>query len=154
MIDWRSRMFLLIALADLSIMLMAVDYGLDIWTGGSPITPEQYGEAIYEIPAVVWAAFQGGGAILGMIGAVMVAASDHRDPLPLFARVGALLCSIGNIALTAMFIVFAFLSREATAGILLHSLTKFPGTLIFGGFTVLALRLVIWGDEYGEPVDR
>jgi hypothetical protein len=46
-----------------------------------------------------------------------------------------------------MFSVFALLSRNAEAGILLHSLTKFPGTWIYLGCTFVALRLALWGDE-------
>lgn len=152
MIDWRSRFFLFIALCDISLLFMANDYGLDIWAGGSPITAEQYGEAVYAIPALIWAAFQGGGAILGAAGAIIVAAADHRAALSRAARVGAFCCAVGNLALMAMFMTFAFLSREAEAGILLHSLTKFPGSLIYGGISVIALRLLIWGDENGEPV--
>ena len=147
MIDWRSRFFLFIAFADVSLIFMAGDFGMVIWEGGSPITPEQYGAAIYEIPALTWAAFQGGGAILGMLGAIIVAASDHNKPISPRGRIGALLCAAGNLALMVMFSVFAFLSRSAEQGILLHSLTKFPGTWIYGAFAVLSLRLVIWGDE-------
>ncbi len=148
---WRNTFWLFVALCDLSVVLMAADYGIDIWTGGSPITPQLYGEAIYEIPAVAWAVFQGGGAFLGMVGAVIVAASSPDDAA---TRWGAAICALGNLSLTAMFVVFAQLSREADAGILMHSLTKFPGSLIFGGITVIALRLLIWGDEDVESVDR
>lgn len=147
MIDWRSRFFLFIAFADVSLIFMAGDFGMVIWEGGSPITPEQYGAAIYEIPALTWAAFQGGGAILGMLGAIMVAASDDHKPINGIGRIGALICALGNLALMIMFSVFAFLSRSADQGILLHSLTKFPGTWIYGAFAVLSLRLVIWGDD-------
>lgn len=147
MIDWRSRFFLFIAFADASLIMMGSDFGLIVWDGGSPITPEQYGQAVYDIPALVWVAFQCGGAMLGVIGAVMVAACDVSDPLPLRGRIGALVCGVGNLALMIMFSVFALLSRDAEAGILLHSLTKFPGTWIYGAFAVLSLRLVIWGDE-------
>ena len=145
--DWRTRFFLLIAFADCSLIFMASDFGLLVWEGGSPITPEQYGRAVYEIPALVWAAFQSGGAILGLIGAIMVAACDDDSTLPLRGRIGALICGLGNLSLMVMFSVFALLSRNAVEGILLHSLTKFPGTWIYGAFAVLSLRLVIWGDE-------
>lgn len=147
MIDWRSRFFLFIAFADAALIFMAGDFGLVVWEGGSPITPEQYGQAVYDIPALVWAAFQGGGAVLGVTGAVMVAASPSGQPITLGGRAGALICGLGNLALLIMFSVFALLSRHAEAGILLHSLTKFPGTWIYGAFAVLSLRLMIWGDE-------
>lgn len=147
MIDWRSRFFLFIAFADFSLILMAGDFGLVIWEGGSPITPEQYGQAVYDIPALVWAAFQGGGALLGAVGAIMVAASPDREPISHQGRIGAAICASGNLALMVMFSVFALLSRNAELGILLHSLTKFPGTWIYGAFAALSLRLVIWGDE-------
>lgn len=154
MIDWRSRFFLFIALADLALILMTGEFGLTVWEGGSPITAQQYGAAVYEIPALVWAGFQGGGAIAGVLGAVMVAASDHEKPLGLVGRFGAVVCGAGNLSLATMFLVFSFLSRNAEAGILLHSLTKFPGALIYGAAAVIALRLAIWGDENAEPMDR
>jgi hypothetical protein len=147
MIDWRSRFFLFIALCDAALIFMAGDFGLVVWEGGSPITAEQYGAAVYEIPALVWATFQGGGAILGLIGAVLVAATDADAPLPRWGRAGAIACAAGNLSLAVMFSVFAFLSRNAEAGILLHSLTKFPGTWIYLGCTFAALRLAFWGDE-------
>lgn len=147
MIDWRSRFFLFVAFADASLIFMASDFGLLVWEGGSPITPEQYGQAVYDIPALVWAAVQGGGALVGLIGAIMVAAAPGHVRISLMGRIGALICGLGNLALAAMFTIFAFLSRNADAGILLHSLTKFPGTWIYLFFAVASLRLVIWGDE-------
>jgi hypothetical protein len=138
--DWRPTLFLFFALCDFALVMMASDYGLSIATGGSPITAEQYVEAVYAVPAVIWAALPGGGSIMGTVGAVMVAARVHQ-------RFGAFLLALGNLFLAILFSTFAFLSRDAEMGILLHSLAKHPGFLIYGAIAVVGLRLLIWGEK-------
>ena len=137
----NTRIFLLIAWFNLSMLLMATDFGSVIATGGSPIDADQYGEAIWAVPALVWAGWQMGGGLLGIIGCVIVVSSDKWE------RHGALMAGLGNLALAALFLVFAALSRDVEKGLLLHSLSKFPGLMVSGGCAVIAFRFVIWGEE-------
>jgi len=140
-VNARAHIFLLVAWFDLSMILMASDFGTVVASGGSPITPDQYGAAIYAIPALVWAAVQLGGAAAGMAGAIAIAANTR------FLRAAGFICGLGNVALAGLFLTFAVLSREAPQGLLLHSLSKFPGLMVSGGCAVIAWRLMIWGDE-------
>lgn len=137
----RSSLFLFIALVNFSLILMAMDFGTVVLAGGSPITPEQYGEEVYAVPALTWAAVQLVGASLGTIGAIMVAADGRMW------RIGAFACGAGNIILAGLFLVFAVLSRNAPEGLLVHAMSKNPGLIISLGCAVQAWRLMIWGDE-------
>ena len=48
----------LIGLLRVGFALIAVHFGLVMYFGGSPVTPELYGPAVYAMPAVAWAAVQ------------------------------------------------------------------------------------------------
>ncbi len=137
----RSHVFLLIGMIDLSMILMAMDFGAVVLAGGSPITPEQYGEHVYAVPALTWAAVQLSGAGLGLAGAVMVAAHVR------YWRLGAFICGLGNVILASLFLVFAVLARDAPEGLLVFAMSKNPGLMIAGTAAVIAWRLLIWGDE-------
>ena len=91
--------------------------------------------------AAQWAGWQMGGGLLGIIGCVIVVSSDKWE------RHGALMAGLGNLALAALFLVFAALSRDVEKGLLLYSLSKFPGLMVSGGCAVIAFRFVIWGEE-------
>lgn len=53
------------------LLLLALYFGWVVVAGGSPVTPELYGPAVYAIPAIVWAGGQTVGAGLCVIGAAL-----------------------------------------------------------------------------------
>lgn len=59
------------AAVHLGFTLMAVHFGASVWFGGSPITPELYGPAVYAMPAIAWAAVQIVGAGTAAAGSII-----------------------------------------------------------------------------------
>lgn len=77
---------------------MAVYFSVVVFMGGSPITPEIYGGAVYGTPAVVWCAVQFSVASMAAVGAWF--------KWPVIAAVGAagsalVYCAFGVLAMGA-----------------------------------------------------
>lgn len=49
--------------------MVPIIFGAVVLHGGSPVTPQQYGEVVYAVPAVVWAAVQFGASGLTALSA-------------------------------------------------------------------------------------
>ena len=68
---WINRYGPAIAAFHSGLLLLALYFGWVVIAGGSPVTPELYGPAVYAIPAIVWAGGQTVGAGLSVLGAVI-----------------------------------------------------------------------------------
>lgn len=68
---WFTRYRAAFALGHLGLALVALHFGVVVYFGGSPMTPELYGAAVYAIPAIVWALAQLGGEGLSVLGATL-----------------------------------------------------------------------------------
>ena len=68
---WLARYGPMIAFLHFLFACMAVQVSIHVWFGGSPITPELYGPAVYHIPALMWTVAQVGTAALVFLGAVL-----------------------------------------------------------------------------------
>ena len=105
--DWHTLAGFYIGLT-----CMAVHFGTVVLMGGSPIKPSTYGEAIYQIPAINWAAIQLTGALCGVIGAIWAVRS---------------LLFIGGAMASTMYLAFATLGLSASDGILLVTSSLYIG---------------------------
>jgi len=85
-----------------------IAFGAVVLIGGSPVTPDQYGEVVYAIPALVWA-----GAQLAIMGAAALGAAFRWPLVTAFAAAG-------------VFVYFSFLAAAA-------ALAGPTGTLVVAG---------------------
>lgn len=81
-------------------LVMSGIFGAVTVFGGSPVSPEIYGHAVYEVPALAWATTQGSLSSIALFGVV-------RN-LPIFAMVGL-------IGLALLFVFFAGMALSAGA---------------------------------------
>ena len=139
--ETMSALALFVAWCDFSMFAMAQMFGAEVAYGGSPIRPETYGEAVYEIPALVWVAIQMNAALLAMAGAVIFAASVR------FARAGAFMMGLGNSILAALFAMFGVLAAGATDGALVRYMSLGPGVMVASACAILGGRFFFWGDR-------
>lgn len=95
---------------NVGLFFMALRFGVVVVNGGSPITPEIYGPAVYAFPALGWAAIQAVSAAVAIAGLVL-----NWRPL---VALGAL----PNVVLQG---VFCGLSSMAAQGTLLQTGTMF-----------------------------
>lgn len=126
---------------DFTVFAMAQMFGADVAYSGSPITPQTYGQAVYEIPALVWVGLQMNAALFGVIGGLMFAASRR------LSRAGAFLIGTGNTMLVALFATFGIMAQSAPDGALLKYMSMTVGIGGAGYFAVLGGRLFFWGDR-------
>ena len=91
--------------------LVAVSFGWVVLWNGTPVTPELYGEAVYEVPALVWVAIQLVGALTAASGAAVG------------GRGGAWVCLLGATITALLFSAFAVMGANAGA----------TGTLLVAG---------------------
>ena len=139
--ETMSALALFVAWCDFSMFAMAQMFGAEVAYGGSPISHETYGEAVYEIPALVWVAIQMNAALIAMAGALIFAASAR------FARAGAFMMGLGNSVLAALFAMFGILAAGATDGALVRYMSLGPGVMVASACAVLGGRLFFWGDR-------
>ena len=129
-----------IALFDLCMFAVATSFGVEIAHGGSPITPEQYGAAVYEVPALVWVYTQQHAALIGLAGAFAMLTGWRT-------RLWALVACAGNLGLAALFGAFAVLAAQAGHESLVYHICAFgAGPLAFAA-SVYAGRHFVWGDR-------
>ena len=91
-----------LAMVQAGLCLMAIRFGTIVMNGGSPITPEIYGPAVYAFPAIGWAAIQGTGAFIACYGVLF--------KRPWVVVIGAL----PNVALQAIFSALAGFADQGT----------------------------------------
>lgn len=85
------------AAGHLGFALMALHFGVIVWTGGSPMTPEIYGPAVYAIPALTWSAAQFGAAALAAWGAWRKTRRGY-----VCMAIGSAMCAVIYSSLAAM----------------------------------------------------
>jgi hypothetical protein len=66
--------------------MVPIGFGAVVLYGGSPVTPDQYGEVVYAIPAWVWAAVQ----LTICIGAAVSALRGWRIATAIFCTLSAI----------------------------------------------------------------
>lgn len=93
---WLRRYGPVIAIFHLSLALIAIHFGITVLVGGSPMTPEIYGPAVYAIPAWIWAMIQVSAQMIGAVGACLrgrrggaMLIISGALILPLYALLGA-----------------------------------------------------------------
>lgn len=103
------------------LVLVALQFCAIVLDGGSPVTPELYGPAVYTLPALAWVALQIASSALVVIGA-------YRKGI-----IGAWLIITGGSVGFCMYSAFAVLAQRATQGALVQGATTFvcaPASLI------------------------
>jgi len=93
--------------------LMSAGFAGDVIRGGSPISADTYGSAVYELPALAWCGIQFAGALIAAFGAYIS------------GRLGAWLCLAGATLLSILFAVFVVMADMAPSGSLLYWGTRF-----------------------------
>lgn len=69
--SWLDRFWPVIAAGHLALAAIALHFGAVTLAGGSPMTPEVYGPAVYAVPALAWAGGQAGAELLAALGAAL-----------------------------------------------------------------------------------
>lgn len=128
------ELFLFFAWVAFGFLLMSCSFGLEVLTGGSPVTPEQYGEFVYEIPALAWVAYQSAAASIAIVGGLWAGVTLSRS--------GGALSLIGHTMLAIQFFVFGILSQDAPMGSLLHYGSMFPALMITAGAAIVSGRFL------------
>jgi hypothetical protein len=126
------------ALFHFGAVLMAVDFGQQVWRGGSPITPELYGPSVYEFPALAWVSVQLGGSFLALAGSIIT------------ARLGAVMAVIGGLISGTMYSALAVMASEAASGTLLVAGASYTFAPVSFIGALLALRFLLRGRDDGE----
>lgn len=116
MVETRKAWALFILFADMCFALTSGVITYAVITGGSPITPDMYGPQVHAVPALVWTSVQEKGALLGIVGAMMVASHSR------WWRAGAVAALIGNILLAALMAMLAYFAHGAPQGIVMFSM--------------------------------
>jgi len=106
---WVVKYWAVFALGHAALMMMSVHVGVVVGFGGSPITPELYGPAVYAIPALYWVLAQFGGAAVSLVGAVVG------------ARCGAWFLIAGGCISIPFFSLLAAASSMAGQGIIVSA---------------------------------
>ena len=131
---WLIRYWAALALGHGALLMMALHVGLVVGLGGSPITPELYGPAVYAIPALYWVAAQIGGALVSLFGALRG------------GRWGAVLLVIGGCISIPFFALLAAASSMAGQGVIVNA----GAVWIVLPFTILSLIAGIGGLRSGR----
>ena len=95
---------------------MSAGFASDVIRGGTPITADTYGSAVYQLPALAWCGIQFTGALIAAFGAYIQ------------GRLGAWLVLIGATLLSVLFAIFVAMAGMAPSGSLL-----FWGTFLWSG---------------------
>lgn len=135
--DTRLILAIVVMFADACFATMAAGFGYDVWRGGSPITPELYGEQVYAIPALVWIGIQEKSALLAFGGAMMVASAGR------WMRTGAICAAVGNGLLLTLFAVFCWLSADASMGRLMFYLCLCCGLPMTAAATAVSVSFAL-----------
>lgn len=106
---WRRKYGPAFALFHAGLFMMAVHFGASIWAGGSPVTPELYGPAVYYIPAVLWAAAQMLGSVIAAIGSLYG------------EKWGAAMMVAGGGVSLVVYLMFVVLAQRAEQGTIVQA---------------------------------
>jgi hypothetical protein len=127
-----------IAALHASFVAMACHFGVVTLIGGSPVTPELYGAAVYEIPALTWVSVQiivHGTACLGAM---------------LRGRVGAWMLLAGSFCAGFLHATFVVMAQEAPHGTLLSAGALWLGVMLSTASFGVALCSIVRGRVYVE----
>lgn len=116
MVDMRKAMALFVLFADMCFALTSGMITYSVVQGGSPITPDLYGPQVHAIPALVWTSLQEKGAMLGIVGAMMVASHSR------WWRAGAVMIVAGNVVLAGLMGLLAWFAQGAPQGIVMFAM--------------------------------
>jgi hypothetical protein len=106
--------------------MLGAHFGRVVWAGGTPVTPELYGPAVFAIPALAWAAGQFVSHGITMVG------------LALWGRYGMALTIIGGVMAAVFHSFLAYFSSMASQGTLVHAGAMYltaPGAVLTVMFT-------------------
>lgn len=95
------------------IALVALQFGAIVMDGGSPVTPELYGPAVYTMPALAWVGAQ-------VISSWMIVFGAHKRGV-----FGAWCVIIGGSVGFVLYSAFAVLAQKASQGTLVQGATTF-----------------------------
>lgn len=118
---WLERFWPSIAFFHGALLFVAVFFGFTVFIGGSPVTPELYGPAVYAIPALWWSSAQAAGASVAMVGAL------------LRGYWGALACVVGSAISVLVYGFFAAAASLAEQGTIVQAATLLmcaPGSVL------------------------
>ena len=115
------------------LIMIGLYFGRIVINGGSPVTPELYGPAVYSIPALVWAAGQVGAHGLVILG------------LAVWGRLGRAMVLIGAIIGGIFHSFLAYFGALASQGTLVHAASMF----VTVPACVLTIAFVRWSSRYG-----
>lgn len=127
-----------IALFHFGCLAMAVYFGVVVLRGGTPVTPELYGERVYEIPALVWAGVQLAGSSLAGAGAWAG------------GRIGAAVCLVGSVLSSLMYCTLAALSLDAPQGTLVAAGSMFLTAPLSIVSAFMAARYLLRGATWAK----
>lgn len=109
------------------LFMLGAHFGRVVWAGGTPVTPELYGPAVFAIPALAWAAGQFVSHGITMIG------------LAMWGRFGMALTIIGGMMAAVFHSFLAYFGSMASQGTLVHAGAMYltaPGAVLTVMFTV------------------
>lgn len=138
--NWRLVSTLTGAWVAFGFYLMAQGFGAVVAHGGSPVTPDQYGERVYAIPALVWVGIQQSFSVAAIFGMLIIAAGGR------FQRTAAFVAGMGWTGLSCLFLLFGILAADAPSGALLRYASLFPALMVCAAHAVLCGRLFFWGE--------
>lgn len=115
-----------IAVFHAALALMAAHFAFVVWWGGSPITPELYGPAVYNFPALAWCGVQFLGAAVAAFGAC-----SRR---PIVMAIGACLSAV-------VYSGFAAMAAGAAQGTIVQAASMWVGMPL----SVASAGIGIWG---------
>lgn len=115
------------------LVLVALQFAAIVSHGGSPVTPELYGPAVYAMPALAWVGMQIASSVLVIFGAYKR------------GKLGAWCIIIGGSFGFAMYSAFAVLAQKASQGTLVQGASTFvtaPASFMVVLLAVRYLRYV------------
>lgn len=112
----RKALALFILFADMCFALTSGMITYAVINGGSPITPDLYGPQVHAVPALVWTSLQEKGALLGIVGAMMIASHSR------WWRAGAAMAVAGNAGLACLMGLLAYFAQGAPQGIVMFAM--------------------------------
>jgi len=99
---WLERYGPAIVVANAGMAFMAAHFAVVVWSGGSPVTPEIYGTAVYAVPAIFWAGLQFSVHVAAVVGA-------GRGSAPI-----TIVGGLGGVCVHGSFAALAGLAEQGT----------------------------------------
>lgn len=114
--DPVKALALLVLFADMCFAATSGIITYDVVRGGSPITPDLYGARVHAITALVWSSVQEKAALMGMIGAMMIASHSR------WSVIAGLMVLVGNLVLAGLMTTLAIMAYDAPQGIVMFAM--------------------------------